>query len=160
MIVWLLSVGQRSDCGWHIIREGTKYHGRLLAGTTAVRPRMSGRTAPPQTLTVGSGAIASIPRKQCDAKYHGNSHGHLAGHNALKFWMCLMALQQVPLACATSSVPLPADDQAGILSTAQPKRRRNGRKSMSRRSGQNGTIVIQSGWYRVRWRMDVEHQEA
>jgi integrase len=30
---------------------------------------------------------------------------------------------------------------------------------MSRRSGQNGTIVIQSGWYRVRWRMDVEGQE-
>ena len=30
---------------------------------------------------------------------------------------------------------------------------------MSRRSGQNGTIVIQSGFYRVRWRMDVEDQE-
>jgi integrase len=30
--------------------------------------------------------------------------------------------------------------------------------SMTRRSGQNGTIVIQSGWYRVRWRMDVEGQ--
>ena len=30
---------------------------------------------------------------------------------------------------------------------------------MSRRSGQNGTIVIQSGWYRVRWRMDVVDQE-
>ena len=30
---------------------------------------------------------------------------------------------------------------------------------MSRRSGQNGTIVIQSGFYRVRWRMDVEGQE-
>ena len=30
---------------------------------------------------------------------------------------------------------------------------------MSRRSGQNGTIVIQSGWYRVRWRMDVEGQK-
>jgi hypothetical protein len=25
---------------------------------------------------------------------------------------------------------------------------------MNRRSGQKGTIVIQSGWYRVRWRMD------
>jgi hypothetical protein len=49
---------------------------------------------------------------------------------------------------------------AYILQTAQPKRRRKGRKSMNRRSGQNGTIVIQSGWYRVRWRMDVEgHQE-
>jgi hypothetical protein len=30
---------------------------------------------------------------------------------------------------------------------------------MNRRSGQNGTIVIQSGWYRVRWRMDVEGQQ-
>jgi hypothetical protein len=30
---------------------------------------------------------------------------------------------------------------------------------MSRRSGQNGTIVIQSGFYRVRWRMDTEGQE-
>jgi len=29
---------------------------------------------------------------------------------------------------------------------------------MSRRSGQNGTIVVQSGFYRVRWRMDVEGQ--
>jgi len=26
---------------------------------------------------------------------------------------------------------------------------------MSPRSGQNGTVVIQSGWCRVRWRMDV-----
>ena len=41
----------------------------------------------------------------------------------------------------------------------QPKQRRNGRKSMSRRSGQNGTIVVQSGFYRVRWRMDTEGQE-
>jgi len=31
---------------------------------------------------------------------------------------------------------------------------------MNRRSGQNGSIVIQSGFYRVRWRMDVEGQEA
>ena len=30
---------------------------------------------------------------------------------------------------------------------------------MNRRSGQNGTIVIQSGFYRVRWRMDIEGQE-
>jgi len=29
---------------------------------------------------------------------------------------------------------------------------------MSRRSGQNGSIVVQSGFYRVRWRMDVEGQ--
>jgi len=30
---------------------------------------------------------------------------------------------------------------------------------MRRRSGQNGTIVIQSGWYRVRWRQDIEGQQ-
>lgn len=30
---------------------------------------------------------------------------------------------------------------------------------MKRRSGQNGTVVIQAGWYRVRWRQDVEGQE-
>jgi hypothetical protein len=30
---------------------------------------------------------------------------------------------------------------------------------MNRRSGQNGTIVIQSGWYRVRWRIDAEGQQ-
>jgi hypothetical protein len=31
---------------------------------------------------------------------------------------------------------------------------------MRRRSGQKGTVVIQSGFYRVRWRMDVDSQEA
>jgi len=30
---------------------------------------------------------------------------------------------------------------------------------MSRRSGQNGTVVIAGNWYRVRWRMDTEGQE-
>jgi integrase len=55
-------------------------------------------------------------------------------------------------------VPLQPDSQTGILSTAQPRRRRKGRKSMLRRSGQNGTIVVQSGFYRVRWRIDVEGQ--
>jgi integrase len=54
---------------------------------------------------------------------------------------------------------LQEDNQSGIIYGAQPKRRRKGRKSMNRRSGQNGTIVVQSGWYRVRWRMDVEGQE-
>jgi integrase len=29
---------------------------------------------------------------------------------------------------------------------------------MNRRSGQNGTIIVQSGYYRVRWRMDVDGQ--
>ena len=57
------------------------------------------------------------------------------------------------------SDPLRTDARHGILSDAQPKRRRKGRKSMKRRSGQNGTVVIQAGWYRVRWRQDVEGQE-
>jgi integrase len=30
---------------------------------------------------------------------------------------------------------------------------------MLRRSGQNGTIVVQSGFYRVRWRLDIEGQK-
>jgi integrase len=50
-------------------------------------------------------------------------------------------------------------NKVGFVSKARPPQRRKGRKSMSRRKGQNGTIVIQSGWYRVRWRMDVEDQE-
>jgi len=49
--------------------------------------------------------------------------------------------------------------QSGILIQTQPKRRRKGRKSMNRRKGQNGAVVIQSGWYRVRWRIDIEGQE-
>jgi hypothetical protein len=42
---------------------------------------------------------------------------------------------------------------------AQPMRRRKGRKSMKRRRGQNGTVVIQAGWYRVRFRQDVAGQD-
>ena len=53
----------------------------------------------------------------------------------------------------------PASDIKVGTATAQPKRRRKGRKSMSRRSGQNGTVVIAGNWYRVRWRIDVEGQE-
>ena len=55
--------------------------------------------------------------------------------------------------------PLQPVAQSGILIQTQPKRRRKGRKSMNRRKGQNGTVVIQCGWYRVRWRMDIEGQE-
>jgi integrase len=51
------------------------------------------------------------------------------------------------------------DNKVGTVSEAQPKRRRKGRKSMKRRSGQNGTVVVQAGWYRVRWRQDVGGQE-
>ena len=59
----------------------------------------------------------------------------------------------------TPSSVFQLDHQAGIIAEAQPKRRRKGRKSMSRRSGQNGTVVIAGNWYRVRWRMDAEGQE-
>ena len=57
------------------------------------------------------------------------------------------------------AAPLQPVAQSGILIQTQPKRRRKGRKSMNRRKGQNGAVVIQSGWYRVRWRMDIEGQE-
>src|ERR1700687_290340 len=40
------------------------------------------------------------------------------------------------------------------LASATTEQRRIG-KSMSRRSGQVGTIVKQAGWYRVRFRIDV-----
>src|SRR5258708_6763938 len=46
-----------------------------------------------------------------------------------------------------------------MIGKVQPKGRRKGRKSMNRRSGQNGTVVIAGNWYRVRWRMDVVGQE-
>jgi len=59
----------------------------------------------------------------------------------------------------TPSSAFQFDGQSGIIAEAQPKRRRKGRKCMSRRSGQNGTVVIAGNWYRVRWRMDVEGQE-
>lgn len=60
---------------------------------------------------------------------------------------------------ATASESLRIGDRRGILPDAQLKRRRKGQKSMSRRNGQNGTIVIAGNWYRVRWRMDVEGQK-
>jgi hypothetical protein len=51
----------------------------------------------------------------------------------------------------TASLPL--NHAADILIHAQPKQRQN-RKSMSRRSGQNGTLIQQTGWWRVRFRLD------
>jgi integrase len=59
----------------------------------------------------------------------------------------------------TPSSAFQFDGQSGIIAEAQPKRRRKGRKCMSRRSGHNGTVVIAGNWYRVRWRIDVEGQE-
>src|SRR5208283_6147784 len=49
--------------------------------------------------------------------------------------------------------------KVGSVFKARPPQRRKGRKSMRRRSGQNGTVVVQNGWYRVRWRQDVRSQE-
>ncbi len=46
------------------------------------------------------------------------------------------------------------DPDRGMLADAQPKQRRKGLKSMSRRSGQSGTLVKQTGWWRVRFRLD------
>jgi integrase len=54
----------------------------------------------------------------------------------------------------TSASTFQLDTQSGIIAEAQPKRRREGRKSMSRRSGQSGNLVKQSGWWRVRFRLD------
>src|SRR5258705_9309225 len=45
------------------------------------------------------------------------------------------------------------------LAPATAEQRQRG-KSMSRRSGQAGTIVKQAGWYRVRFRLDVRGQYA
>ena len=47
----------------------------------------------------------------------------------------------------------------GVLQcvTATAEQRRRG-KSMSRRSGQVGTIVKEGGWYRVRFRLDIPGQ--
>ena len=57
-------------------------------------------------------------------------------------------------ASSSPSAPLPSSAAADILTHAQPKQRRKGRKSMSRSSGQSGTLVKQTGWWRVRFRLD------
>jgi len=69
-----------------------------------------------------------------------------------------MDLSAIRTIGSSQSDPLQIGQSADILQTAQPKQRRN-RKSMRRRCGQNGTIVVQSGWYRVRWRQDIEGQQ-
>ena len=95
--------------------------------------------------------------------------------NALAAESQNVCLRTIPLPGYSASLPSPglsitssspivsealrADARRGILSDAQPKRRRRGRKSMSRRSGQKGTVVIAGKWYRVRWRMYVEGHE-
>ena len=50
-------------------------------------------------------------------------------------------------------------DAALELASATTEQQRRG-KSMSRRSGQAGTIVKQNGWYRVRFPLDVQGQYA
>ncbi|MHB8484623.1 MAG: tyrosine-type recombinase/integrase [Candidatus Acidiferrales bacterium] len=49
------------------------------------------------------------------------------------------------------------DSDCDIVPPATAEQRRRG-KSMSRRSGQLGTIVKEGGWYRVRFRIDVPEQ--
>jgi hypothetical protein len=51
---------------------------------------------------------------------------------------------------------LPGIDSDGSVAPAVLERR--GRKSMSRRSGQSGTIVKQGKWFRVRFRLDIRGQ--
>jgi integrase len=52
------------------------------------------------------------------------------------------------------ALPLTFDHGEETIATATAEQRRRG-KSMSRRSGQAGTIVKEGGWYRVRFRLDV-----
>jgi|SRR5271166_1474914 len=55
------------------------------------------------------------------------------------------------------SMPLTCGQDADTIRPATAEQRRRG-KSMSRRSGQAGTIVKEGGWYRVRFRIDVPGQ--
>ena len=52
---------------------------------------------------------------------------------------------------------LPEVESGGSVPQAVPERR--GRKSMSRRSGQSGTVVKQGNWFRVRFRLDIPGQD-
>src|SRR5271156_5301116 len=51
---------------------------------------------------------------------------------------------------------LPEISSGDSVPPAVPERR--GRKSMSRRSGQSGTVVKQGNWFRVRFRLDIPGQ--
>jgi hypothetical protein len=55
------------------------------------------------------------------------------------------------------SMPLTCGQDAETIPPATAEQRRRG-KSMSRRSGQAGTVVKDGGWYRVRFRIDVPGQ--
>ncbi len=55
--------------------------------------------------------------------------------------------------------PLQKGHSACDNAPCDTRRRARTRKSMSRRSGQNGYIEKSGNWYVVRWRMDVEGQE-
>jgi hypothetical protein len=56
-----------------------------------------------------------------------------------------------------SSLSLTFEPDIQIIRAATAEQRRRG-KSMSRRSGQAGTIVKEGGWYRVRFRVDIPGQ--
>jgi integrase len=57
-----------------------------------------------------------------------------------------------------SKKPLMLRHVVGTVANATPEKRARTRKSMSRRSGQNGYIEKSGNWYVVRWRIDVESQ--
>src|SRR6267378_994427 len=59
----------------------------------------------------------------------------------------------------STEVPSAPEPERVTLQPAQPLRQKS-RKSMSRRSGQQGTLVKQSGWWRVRFRLDQPGVEA
>jgi len=67
-----------------------------------------------------------------------------------------MFVEPLPLGLRRSTT-LTYGHDADTIRPATAEQRRRG-KSMSRRSGQAGTIVKQGGWYRVRFRIDVPGQ--
>lgn len=66
-----------------------------------------------------------------------------------------VALQHQALS-VDAAATLPAAALRGRVPAAVPERK--GQRSMSRRSGQSGTVVVQGRWYRVRFRLDVPGQ--
>src|SRR5213082_2907292 len=90
---------------------------------------------------------------------------HLSsGRIAPGFWLCLMKTVEQPQreqlagSSKATNVPLPDRPPSGDNRTSDT-RKRTGRKSMSRRSGQSGSIQKDGKWYVVRYWKDVAGQE-
>jgi integrase len=74
---------------------------------------------------------------------------------------------QIPLDCQATGIADAAGAEGALPGgsllrdnvAGDTRKRARTRKSMSRRSGQNGYIEKSGNWYVVRWRMDVEGQE-